>query len=799
MTPRGHTHALTSQLSLSTRKFSYLAPWSRQPYELHYDFLGLKIAEILPEQSGKIIYNYDAKQRLDSIFGDSKAIEYHFYPDSNLIQKVHLSEADLEFDFNTNMVYHYGLLKETTTNFKPKNDLILDKLNIKYTYDGSARIGGITTQIGKHEPHAITYKYNSRTGRLEGLKDLRMRYESLRKTVIQDLSKSFSLTRDLDSYGRLEETIIRINGYEQFRLKLEYLADLDLISARSISLARGSPTSEAYQYNLDLGLKSVRSEVGQDYHYGFDANGNVLTVKKAEKETNFVLDGGDRIAMVNNQDYVTYDERGYVIKRGDTRYKYNVFGQMISAYEPNRFSVTFYYDDIGRIMAKRDHRNNVVQFVYANPYNNQSVTHIHYPKAAKTYHMIYEEESGHLIAMDTPESRYYIGTDQLGSPIAVFDSKGRLVKEVSRSPYGQVIRDTNPSMDLCIDFAGGLIDQYTHLVHMHGRVYDPVLGQWMTPSWRKVATPGSMGTPYDVFNYRFFNNDPINLNRQAKQMLNMKQWLGVFGLDFDKVIGSTYTSKSRHRPRPAEIQPQFSMSVGLLSQQKESENCLKEPNLNAGISLTPQVLDQDFNSYLSTRTSSFGQGMLLSDVNGRAVVTITTGNDVIQSVLASILNASTVLESSKGGSEEFYFLKEFGFSSDLNELQRLSGSYNISTEAGIRNNPEAKVLCAQNRASTLCILYNIEKRVANRWAMKKAFKNAVNIAWNKEVKCVRQGFNGCNHEWTPNQKAELTSIGQVRGYVGTEIRNVHRYPALFGQSSNIRFLPESEVRKQRRH
>ena len=172
MTPRGHTHALTSQLSLSTRKFSYLAPWSRQPYELHYDFLGLKTAEILPEQSGKIIYNYDAKQRLDSIFGDSKAIEYHFYPDSNLIQKVHLSEADLEFDFNTNMVYHYGLLKETTTNFKPKNDLILDKLNIKYTYDGSARIGGITTQIGKHEPHAITYKYNSRTGRLEGLKDL---------------------------------------------------------------------------------------------------------------------------------------------------------------------------------------------------------------------------------------------------------------------------------------------------------------------------------------------------------------------------------------------------------------------------------------------------------------------------------------------------------------------------------------------------------------------------------------------------------------------------------------------------
>ena len=105
--------------------------------------------------------------------------------------------------------------------------------------------------------------------------------------------------------------------------------------------------------------------------------------------------------------------------------------------------------------------------------------------------------------------------------------------------------------------------------------------------------------------------------------------------------------------------------------------------------------------------------------------------------------------------------------------------------------------CPKNRASTLCILYNIEKRVANRWAMKKAFKNAVNIAWNKEVKAVRNGLNGLTHEWTPNQKAELTSIGEVRGYVATELQNVHRYPALFGQSSNIRFVLESEARQLR--
>ena len=120
--------------------------------------------------------------------------------------------------------------------------------------------------------------------------------------------------------------------------------------------------------------------------------------------------------------------------------------------------------------------------------------------------------------MDTPDSRYYIGTDHNGSPMAVFDSKGRLVKELTRSPFGQIIRDTNPSMDLSVDFAGGLIDQYTHLIHLGDRVYDPVLGQWMTPLWTKVANPGAMKSPFDVFCYRFHSNDPINLYKKTRLM-----------------------------------------------------------------------------------------------------------------------------------------------------------------------------------------------------------------------------------------------------------------------------------------
>ena len=79
-----------------------------------------------------------------------------------------------------------------------------------------------------------------------------------------------------------------------------------------------------------------------------------------------------------------YDERGFVTRRGEQWYAYNSLGQMESAWEKGRFSVRFLYDDRGRLVAKRDHKDNAVQFVYANPLANSTVTHVHYPVAGRT-------------------------------------------------------------------------------------------------------------------------------------------------------------------------------------------------------------------------------------------------------------------------------------------------------------------------------------------------------------------------------------------------------------------------------
>ena len=242
-------------------------------------------------------------------------------------------------------------------------------------------------------------------------------------------------------------------------------------------------------------------------------NGNVVSVSNRNQETTLGYDSGDRIVMLGDREFASYDERGFTVRRGDQRYSYNALGQMESAWEPGRFSVKFFYDERGRLSAKRDHKGNAVQFVYASPVDDSLVSHVHSPAACRTYRLHYDD-AGDLVSMETPDGTFYIGVDQLGSPVAVFDQRsgGSIVKSVSRSPFGRVVSDSNPTVDVPVGFAGCLLDQYTHLLHCSderagSRIYDPLLGQWMTPDLDGIVAR-EMRSPYALFAYRFKENNP---------------------------------------------------------------------------------------------------------------------------------------------------------------------------------------------------------------------------------------------------------------------------------------------------
>lgn len=112
--------------------------------------------------------------------------------------------------------------------------------------------------------------------------------------------------------------------------------------------------------------------------------------------------------------------------------------------------------------------------------------------------------------------KYYIATDQCGTPVMIFNQYGEGIREIMRSPYGHIVYDSNPYLYLPVDFCGGLLDQVTSLVHMaNGKVYDPLIGQWMSPLWENLIE--RIHNPTQLHLYRFNGNDPINVRPQYKK------------------------------------------------------------------------------------------------------------------------------------------------------------------------------------------------------------------------------------------------------------------------------------------
>ena len=293
----------------------------------------------------------------------------------------------------------------------------------------------------------------------------------------------------------------------------------------------------------------------------------------------------------------------------------------------------------------------------------------------------------------------------------------------------------------------------------------------------------------------------------------MKEWLNMFGMDINLMMGSSYADLTQHKPSAPSIHERSSwknlgISVGLINQQKQSVYNLKQSDLAARPTSYLLTSTKDHFQYpilasrVATKVSSFGQGLLVSDLNGRAMVTIVNDGsnlDVVQSVFASILNASYVLDISHSGTEEYYFLKpdQRSYLDDYQQLQRLSGSYNISSEAFIasvggngRNalkssQKQGRQLCAFNRLSTICVVYYTDKRLALRHFLRKTKKAAVEKAWQN----AKDNLNlGMPSEWTKSERNELQQKGIVRGYSAIEVHNVHVYPQLIGQFSNIKFV-----------
>ncbi|MHB1571984.1 MAG: RHS repeat-associated core domain-containing protein, partial [Solirubrobacteraceae bacterium] len=275
-----------------------------------------------------------------------------------------------------------------------------------------------------------------------------------------------------------------------------FTRDADGRITQDVENLNGTTTTWGYSYDARGRLSTVSENGSVIDTYGYDANGNRISVNG---QTVATYNADDQLTSYNGVPY-TYAADGSLASAGSTTYQYDALGHLLEV-KTSTETITYTYDGLGRRVGKAVNGTLVEGFLYADG-----------------LHPIAElDGSGNVVATFVYGTRpnvpdlmlkggvtYRIISDQLGSPVEVIDTAtGAVVEQLSYDAWGNITSDSNPGFQP-FGFAGGLYDADTGLVHFGARDYDPAIGRWTTRD-----PLGFAGGDTNLYGYVL--QDPINL------------------------------------------------------------------------------------------------------------------------------------------------------------------------------------------------------------------------------------------------------------------------------------------------
>ena len=451
--------------------------------------------------------------------------------------------------------------------------------------------------------------------------------------------------------------------------------------------------------------------------------------------------------------------------------------------------IQYYYDHKQRLVARKESTGNVTQFVYD---ESQPSRVTHCVVDGRIIGFVYDMNS-HLVAITIEGTKYYVASDHLGSPIAVFNSDGISVKEVVRNVWGKVIRDSNAGFWLPIDFRGAIRDPTTGLVHFIGdRVYDPLVGQYLTPDWDQIQS--LVQTPERLHMYRFRNNDPINSDLEPS-MTSLSEWLPSIGISIDDIFPKDSAISDRQCRPKSQTVPVIS---GLECQSVRLLSAFKELSIAPKSGVRSDVKRDISVAFLPSTMSS----VIISRGQTQTLVTSveTETSPMISSVLTSVFNnsQSLAIHVPHHSQDEFFFVQPdpSRAQSDLDQLQRLGSMVNVSRPVDTADTTSHTLMASGNLL--LNVRYGVTTDEELRRVTRMARRRAVEEAWRREQHYVKLGFRGLlKTDWTPEERQELIKTGMVSRYFGTDIHGIERFPQLADDPNNVVFKRDVQSRKRR--
>ena len=518
-------------------------------YGFEYDLAGRVVKEVLPD--GRTVnYTYDANGNVTSIQPPGRDAHLFNY-----------TVVDLEGQYSppetgegiTSVQFAYNLDKELTRLtrldgqvidfiYNPGGQLaqmLLPGNQISYGYDAlTKQLNSVNTQLGV----GLTYTYDGPllltevwSGPVSGEvgrsydDNLRIIRDSVNGSAIDygyDLdglltqAGEAALTRDAQNgylNGSVLNNVTTAQNYNVFGELTSLSAQTDMTSLYAVAYQRDlagrivekSETvqgqTHVYQYDYDVSdrLIEVRLDGDTVSSYLYDSNGNRIGGAVQGSTTTAEYDSQDRMTSYNGTIF-SYTADGELLTKvqgaDETRYEYDVMGNLLKVGLPNGMEIGYVVDGENRRIGRKINGVLASGFLYLDHLNPIAELDGNGNVVSRFVYGSRDFVPDYLIKAGVS---YRIVSDHLGSPRLVVNSAtGAVVQRIDYDEFGNVVFDSNPGFQP-FGFAGGIYDQDTKLTKFGARDYDAEVGRWL------AKDPIRFDGGVNLFAYA--GNNPVNI------------------------------------------------------------------------------------------------------------------------------------------------------------------------------------------------------------------------------------------------------------------------------------------------
>ncbi len=664
------------------------------------------------------------------------------------------------------------------------------------TYGHVASIGDAVPATGTSQPRVLYRRINAVNARGQvtdedigvdpaGNYAINSKYNYIEETglldtlVSKDQDGAFvqDMDYDWDVVGNLDSRDSTHHG-QSSNITLNEIFDYDALNrltTQSQSVSGQSPVVISTTYDL-LGLGNIETKDGVQGPYGYGANGagpHAMT-SHGSSVFSYDLNGNNITGDSRTITWTTFNKPSTINKGGHT-----------TSFEYGPARSRFLREDTGS-NTRTTHYVGSVEIIQLDESTTERKRYVAGVAIDTTTH-VYGTES----SRDT----LYTLKEHLGSMDVIVDAAGVIVQDLSFGPWGQrrdpddwkeldlsnILIDLGPTFDVSRTtrgFTGHEMLDDVGVVHMNGRIYDPVLGRFLQAD---IFIQDPTNTQ-SLNRYSYVLNNPLNATDPSGQFSFFAAALIGFianevaqTLDIPilSAIVNIYTCASGNPMCAAGFAAGSTASSG-----GNMGDVLKSAAL-AGLSASA------FEKIGGTFTKS--EGIFREDGIGHVGAHALTGG---------------VLTELQGGKFGHGFLSA-GLTKVANINSRIQGDRAVHMVArvtsaaalgGTISNLTGGKFSNGARNAAYGQLFNGEKaRIAKKalQVVENARRRAVQQAWAQEIEMVRVTGRG-TREWSKAELGLLKDGIRPSNYQGHHINSVKDFPEMAGDPNNIGFFTRIE-------